>query len=362
MLRYVRAIAGSLTVAACLVHAEGPTVNFNGFLDGDVWADMKGAYYTNTELDLGLTVNFTDKISAHVYATVNGVYSDAGTGNVPAGAGDPSERWITMKFDGYDISYASRIGTFSVGDIVYQYGKFNYYFYKRYSMITNENFSRGVKYSVGNDKIATELQVGVADIENTYGDIQGMTKVNLNENHSVCAFYGIRGTSQLEFKTGTDLFAGLEYNGVIGENAKVKFDVGYQSLKGDERANLVTLLLEPSLTLNKFSLAMTGFVMIDPDSVNDVIEAPIFSNVRDEYFVYAEPGFSFNDHLGVGLPIEYHGKAMEEANDDQFWLVPTFYVYPTANVQWWIWGQMVKYVENKIDNDYALGSEIIVTF
>ncbi len=352
--------------------AEGPSVNFNGYLDADAWADMKGGYYANSELDLGLTVTFTDKVCAHVYATVNNVYSSSG-GNVPAGIGNPSERWLNFAFDGYDITYNSKIGTFTVGDIVYQYGKFNYYFYKRFSMVTNESFSRGIKYGIGNDRLSTELQIGVSDIDIadtasdkfTTGDIQGMTKIAFGGNNSVCAFYGIRGSSQLEFKTGADFFTGLEYNGAIGDLAKVKFDLGYQSIhsadSGSERANVVSLLLEPSLTLGKFSLAMTGYTMIDPDSANND-STKVFTGVGDEWFVYAEPGITFNDYLGLGLPIEYHGMDAQNSDDDQFWLVPTFYVYPTKNVQWWIWGQMIKYVEEGADLGWAAGSEIIVTF
>lgn len=356
-----KAIAAVACAAVITVQAEGPSVSFNGYLDADAWADMKGSYYTNTELDLGLTATFTDKVSAHVYATARG-------GIVPAGYGAPNDRWVDLDFDGYDVTYASKIGTFTVGDLVFQYGKFNYYFYKRSSMITNENFSRGVKYGNGNDNISTELMVGVSDVAddsgNVLSDVQGVTKVTVSENHNVSAFYGIRANSALDFKTGTNFFAGLEYNGSIGAAAKIKFDFGYQSLKAadsaSDRANVITLLLEPSLTLGKFSLAMTFYGMIDPDSAN--LSAPIFNNVADEWFVYAEPGVTFNDYLALGLPIEYHGFYADVKDDDQFWLVPTFYVYPTKNVQWWIWGQMVVPNAESAELGWAAGSEIIVTF
>ena len=358
-------IAAVVCAAVITVHAEGPTVNFSGFLDADAWADLKGSYYTNTELDLGLTVNLSEKVSAHVYATVNNCYSPSGTGWVPAGTGNPSERWLDMKFDGYDITYTSKIGTFTVGDLVYQYGKFNYYAYKRFSMITNENFSRGVKYGIGNDKVATELQVGVADVNSNIGDIQGMTKIGITDNQNATVFYGIRGSSMAEFKTGSEFFAGLEYNGAFGDIAKVKFDFGYRSLAAadtaSDRSSVMTLLLEPSLAFGKFTVAMTGFAMIDPDTVN-TISASLCSKVADEWFVYVEPGYTFNDYIGAGLPIEFHGREADVEKDEEFWLVPTLYVYPTSNVQWWIWGQMVNYVADDTDPAWGLGSEIIVTF
>lgn len=361
-LKYIAIICS----AAAIVSADGPAVTFTGYLDADAVADFKGKYFANTELDLCMTAAFSEKVSAHVYTTVNNVYSPSGSGNVPAGVGNPAERWLDVKFDGFDITYASKLGTFTVGDIVYQYGKFNYYIYKRYSMITNENFSRGVKYGIGNDNIFTELQVGITDLDNSSGDIQGTTKFGIGENHSIAAYYGIRGSSLSAFETGSDFFAGAEYLGLFGDAFKLKFDFGLQSVKaasaGADRPAIMSLLLEPSLALGKVSLAATGFLLIDPDTVNS-IAAPLYSKVYDEGFLYFEPGYAFNDYIGVGLPVEVHAREIDVKNDDEFWLVPTLYIYPAKNVQWWIWGQMVNYFRNSTqDPAFYAGSELIVTF
>ncbi len=352
--------------AIAVLFADGPSVSFNGYLDADAVADFKGKYYANTELDIGMTTTFSDKVSAHVYATVNNAYSPSGSGNVPAGVGEPDERWLDVKFDGFDITYASKLGTFTVGDIVYQYGKFNYYLYKRLSMITNENFSRGVKYGIGNDNIFTELQVGITDLDNSSGDIQGSTKFGLGENHSLAAYYGVRGSSLSSFETGSDFFAGAEYLGTFGDAFKMKLDYGLYNekaaSKGTDRPTVMSLLLEPSLVLGKFSAAVTGFLLIDPDTIN-TIATPLYSKVFDEGFLYFEPGYTFNDYLSVGLPLEVHAREIDVTNDDEFWLVPTLYIYPAKNVQWWIWGQMVNYFRNsQQDPAFYAGSEIIVTF
>jgi hypothetical protein len=80
----------------------------------------------------------------------------------------------------------SKIGIFTIRDLAYRYGMFNYYFYKRFSMITNENFTRGIKYGNGNDKVSTELTVEISDVAdslgNVPGDVQCMTKINFTEN------------------------------------------------------------------------------------------------------------------------------------------------------------------------------------
>jgi hypothetical protein len=352
--------------AIAVLFADGPSVTFTGYLDADAVADFKGKYYANTEVDLGMTATFSEKVSAHLYTTVNNCYSPSGSGNVPAGIGKPEERWLNVKFDGFDITYASKLGTFTVGDIVYQYGKFNYYIYKRYSMITNENFSRGVKYGVGNDNIFTELQVGITDLDNSTGDIQGSTKFGLGGNHSLTAYYCIRGSSQKSFETGTDFIAGAEYLGAFGDAFKLKFDFGLQNVKAvskdADRPTVLSLLLEPSLALGKFSVAATGFLMIDPDTINS-LTAPLYSKLFDEGFCYVEPGYAFNDYISVGLPIEVHAREIDVKNDDEFWLVPTLYIYPAKNVQWWIWGQMVNYFRNSNEDPaFYAGSEIIVTF
>jgi len=352
--------------ATAVLFANDLSVTFTGYLDADAVADFKGKYYANTELDLGMTATFSEKVSAHVYTTVNNSYSPSGSGNVPAGIGQPEERWLNVKFDGFDITYASKLGTFTVGDIVYQYGRFNYYVYKRFSMITNENFSRGVKYGVGNDKVFTELQVGITDLDNSSGDIQGTTKFGIGEKHSLAAYYGIRGSSLKSFETGTDFFAGAEYLGAFGDAFKLKLDFGLQNVKSEskseDRPTIMSLLLEPSFALGKFSVAATGFLMIDPDTINS-LAAPLYSKVFDEGFCYIEPGYTFNDYISVGLPIEVHAREIDVTNDDEFWIVPTLYVYPAKNVQWWIWGQMVNYFRNSHEDPaFYAGSEIIVTF
>jgi hypothetical protein len=284
----------------------------------------------------------------------------SGVGQVPAGYGNPKERWLTINFDGFDITYQSAAGTFSVGDIVYQYGRFNYYIYKRFSMITRESFSRGIKYSVGNDKFAQDIQIGISDKDLYTADVNAASKFTFSENQSVGLYYGIKGSSQVEFKEGTDFFAGLEYKGSFGDVLSLKLDVGYNSFAGEKRGNLTTILVEPTLSFGKFTTAATAFFSID-DSSSVNLSAEKFG-IAEEMLFYVEPGYTFTDHFGVGLPLEYHDPDFDTEKDGAFWLVPTFYIYPIENVQWWIWGQIVKYAAEDTDNAYGFGSEIIVTF
>lgn len=347
------------------LNAAGPQIDFSGYLDADVWADLTGKYYVNSELDLGMSLKFNEKVSANVYATVNSANNANVAGRVPAGVGNSSDRWLDLKFDGFDLTFSGAFGTLSVGDLVYQFGKFNYYYYKRLSMITSEGFTRGIRYSIGNDKITQELSAGISDLDETIADVQGVTNLNLAENHSFCLNYGIQNNSQISFNAGSKVFAGAEYQAKFGEILSLKADFGYTSLPGDERKNIFTLLIEPSLSFGKFTTAMTAYTMLDPDSANtDLMSSPLFG-IGDEFFFYVEPGYSFTDKFAVGLPLEIHGMDLENRDDNAFWAVPTFYIYPTGNVQWWLWGQVVVPMAGKVTGDnlmYGIGSEIIVSF
>ena len=358
-------------------NAGVPEISFGGYLDADVWGNMKGTYYTNSELDLGMTMKFSDNVSAHVYATVNSAYQDP-AGIIPAGGGDPAARWMSMAFDGYDITYTSPYGTFTVGDLVYQYGKFNYYFYKRLSMITNETFVRGIKYSIGNDMITQDFTAGIADANSSTSDIQGSTSFKFGEKGgSLGVYYGVRNDATISFEDGGDIYAGAEYLGSVGEMLTLKFDLGYQGLSGltlsGDRANIISILFEPTLTLGNFSAAFTGFVSLNDDTLitgfdEGTMELTTTTNagnifkLGDEMFFYLEPGYKFTDVISAGLPLEYHAGDMDDDDDDAIWVVPTLYVTPFENVQWWIWGQLVKPLADGADNGYGAGSEIIVTF
>lgn len=373
----MKRLAAIMVLAAMLaggIRAEGPSVSFGGYLDSDVWTDFSGNFFSNDELDLCMGLGFSEKVSIDLCATV-------ASGSVPAGGGLPGgetatryalvsdtfeivegyTRWVDIAFDGITLTYESPVGTFAVGDLVYQYGGFNYYFYKRLSMITTENFTRGLQYSIGNDKVSQSILFGSADMD-AVGDVGGATVLSLMETHSVGLFYGIRGSVMEDFADGTTVYAGLEYNGAFGEALSAKLDVGYQNLPGSERAGVVSLLAEPTLTVGKFSTALSVYALIDPDSANDLANDPLFG-LPDEMFVYIEPGIAINDVIGVGLPLEYHAYDMEASDDDEFWAVPTLYVTPVDGVQWWVWGQVVApLADNSSDIGYGLGSEVIVEF
>lgn len=350
-----RGLAALLTLAlAAAVSAEESEskVSFSGYLDADVWTDFAGNFYSNNELDLGMSVQFTEKLSANVYATVL-------TGTIPAGTGMPIGRWASLDFDGVDITWEAPIATFTIGDLVYQYGGFNYYFYKRISMITPESFTRGLQVSFGSEKFSQDIGIGAADAD-MVGDIFGASTISPSESQSIGIYYGVRGSVKASFESGSEVFAGLEYNGSFGDMLEVKFDLGYRNVADgndadDERESGVSILAEPSLAMGDFSLAFSVFAYTG-DEMSSANLLP------EEFYAYVEPGYSFTETFAFGLPLELHAAELDGIGDGAFWVVPTAYFYPTDNVEWWVWGQVVAPFTEGEDPAYGLGSEIIVTF
>lgn len=355
----MRSVASAVALCA-LAAAAAPEVSFSGFLDADAWANLEGDYFANNELDIGMVLKFSDKVAAHVYATAWTVYGPAGyEGTVPAGVSLANDRWVSLTYDGFDITFETGAGSFSVGDLVYQFGKFNYYLYKRKSMITPESFSRGLSFSFGGDKVSQQFLLGISDLNSSTADVQSVTSVALGEAHSLGIYLGLQNDAKLPSDMTNVVYGGLEYLGAAGEVLSLKFDFGFNSLPDNERAGVFSLLFEPSLSLGNVSTAVTVFALFDDDSM--VNSAAGLFNLGDEFFVYVEPGYSFTERFAFGLPLEIHGFDMSNEDDNEFWAVPTFYVYPFENVEWWIWFQTAKPLSDK-DTYFGAGSEIIVNF
>jgi len=367
-----------LTLALSARHAEaGPEVSFGGYLDADVWGDADGNLFTNQELDLGTKLAWSEAVSVNVYATVL-------AGSIPAGGGRPGDRWAEVLFDGLDLTWQTGAGTLTIGDLVYQYGSFDYYFYKRLSMITPERFTRGVSFLFGGSRLTQTVLVGVADPADepaTYqvrslstevievagsepaslsnaADIAAATEFTFAETQSLALYYGTRSDIVLPYDKTGSLFAGMEYKGSLGDMLALKADFGYRGI--GEGSNTFSVLLEPALSLGDFSIATSYYQFFDPDVTG-------MNYVGDELYGYIEPGYSFNETVALGLPLEVHTAeetAAEEAMVDRsaFWAVPTLYLYPADGIAWWLWAQAVVPFADNGDNAYGAGSEIIVEF
>ncbi len=356
--------AAIIGTALSLLLATGvfaqPEVSFSGFLDADAWTDFEGNFSANQELDVGMSLGFTENVSANLYVTMV-------SGLVPAGTANPAARWTTVDFDGFDITFSGSLGELAVGDLVYQFGGFNYYAYKRLSMITPENCTRGIQYAYSTDFFTQKVLTGVADVDMSTGDVIGVSEFTFAEGVSLGLYYGLRGSVMEGFEESGTVYAGFEFLGSFAEMLDVKADVGYRNLGGE--ASVVAVLLEPMVTFGNFSAAATYYQYFDPDDVGANL-------VGDDMLFYVEPGYAFTDLIAFGLPLEYHEGAMNEGvdidgdeyEDASIWIVPTLYVYPADGVQWWFWGGSTIPLDDtdeageETEAGFSLGSEIIVEF
>jgi hypothetical protein len=359
-------IISTLFVAVLAAQAQdGPTVSFSGFLDADVWTDFEGNFFNNHELDIGMALGFSENVAANVYVTMT-------NGSVPAGGGMAAGRWGDVAFDGFDLTFSGDFGELSVGDLVYQFGGFGYYAYKRLSMITTESFTRGIQYSLPLGGLSQTLLVGASDANTTTANFIGSSAFEAAEGQALALYYGAVMDMMQDFDAAGEFFAGAEYNGAFGEMFATKVAAGFRSFGGE--SNVYTLLVEPVLSMGNISVAGSFYTLVDPDSVNESIALanallpedeqmdPLYG-IGDELYVYVEPGITLSEQTAFGLPLEYHAADIEVDTDDTFWVVPTFYVYPFDNTEWWLWGAAFAPMgENPDDLTYGLGSEIIVTF
>jgi hypothetical protein len=355
-----------------MLHAAD--ISFSGYLDSDMWSDFSGNLYTNDELDLATNISFTDNVDAHVYTTV-------ATGSVPAGSGEPGQRWAAVAFDGVDVTIATPKGTIGVGDLVYQYGGFDYYLYKRLSMVTPESFLRGVSYAIETDRLSQTVLLGVGDAPNTVysynvaaiggdtisvaGDsvatdrnqatIAGETGIGVGESYTLRLYASVHSDITARFEDTGMLSLGSRLEGRLAELLSFHTTVGFMA--GPSQSRGLTLLIEPALSLEKYSLAASVY------SFFDLEDGAALNPVNDEFFVYIEPGIQLATPFALGLPLEIHTPDMSALDTEgEFWGVPTMYIYPSDGVQWWLWAQAIVPFDADRDLAYAVGSEIIVEF
>jgi hypothetical protein len=167
----------------------------------------------------------------------------------------------------------------------------------------------------------------------------------------------------------TPFVGGLSFDGTFGA-VKLSADaaVNYFNTNTDPG---ITVLVEPTYTHDKFSLATSLFLNEKGDGAKVAPNYPsqtIPGAVLDRMIIYVEPGYALSDRVAIGLPLEYHdapaNNAVALGYDRSLWVVPTLYIYPGSNIQWWIWGQVIKPISGLAGTDplFFAGSELIFNF
>ncbi|MBF0431139.1 MAG: hypothetical protein HQK83_07665 [Fibrobacteria bacterium] len=328
-----------LFISITLAEDNKKAVTFNGYLDADVAIDVnnefkKPAWQSNQEVDLTSNIVFSEAVSVQLYTTFL-------TGNVPYGGAPAVNRWGNLIFDGIALSWTlNEITTLYVGDMVYNAGQLGYYAYKRpvaYGSVMSEKYIRGA----GIDIQGLSLYMGSSDLANNQAGFYAAYDFSLNENLSFKPLADIR-LGGVE----TDWHAALEFS--LSGDFSLNATMGALAENGAD-ANF-TILIEPSYTMGKFSIAGTYYQAFNTDST-----ATPVSNIGEEMFAYIEPGLTINDLFAVGLPLEYH-----LFDESQIWVVPTAYFYPINDLEVWLWAGGVFPEEG--DTGFSAGLELIAEF
>jgi hypothetical protein len=352
-----------------------PSIGFSGTVDADFATTFSGGGFkdpmhtTGLEIDLTTTVTFNPKLNAVIYTTMN-------DGIVPGqGAG---KTWDDVNFDGATLNWQfNSKTTIFVGDLIYGTGYFNYYGNKRTAVVIGEHAVRGAGFSRNGLTVTTGAANLGADSTGGHPSTTWSTFVKYD-----LALSGGTVSPSLKYTAGvpgaTPLLAGLSFDGKFGG----------LSLSADVAANYYsktfdpgyTVLFEPTFASGSFSLASTVFYNKKggwSDGTNPAPNNPsttlgpdageggsLTGKPLDDFFVYVEPGLSFNETYAAGLPLEYHQPDLDAKGEagEGIWVVPTFYVYPGSGVQWWLWAGVVVPLASGLDPAYSAGSEIIFKF
>ncbi|HSQ41081.1 MAG TPA: hypothetical protein VLM37_02245 [Fibrobacteraceae bacterium] len=342
-----------LGVCAMAEEATGPTVTFTGYLDEDMAAtynkDTKELeYQANHEADFVANVAFSEKTTISLGITSYTSKSVPSGGTPVIDEEGNQTRWPSMAFDGIWGSYATDMGlTLLAGDFCVTGGTFSYYGYKRtlfYGSVFKENYFRGL----GFDFKGISLYAGSSDTAN---NTTAAYFAYLFENGMISLKPFAFGTSN--FDGVWNVKAGLDAQITLGDNV---ITATYGIIKDDDMDPSHTIKAEASLVFGSFTLAATGFYAIIPDDDASVVDVP------DESFFYVEPGYTINDVISTGMPLELHTRE-KGVEDTDFSVYPTLYVNPTGGSQIVVWAGPTFFVDDSdADPVFSFGTELIASF
>jgi hypothetical protein len=343
-----------LAFSAFAEEASGPKVEFTGYLDADMAATYDKTaknlvYQSNHEADLVANAKFSDKVTVSLGITSYTPKSVPAGGTPVVDASGSLTRWPTLYFDGVWTSYETDMGLkLLAGDFTVTEGAFSYYAYKRTlfaASIMKENYFRGL----GVDYKGVSVYAGSSDLSNTAS--AGYLAYSFESgDYSAKPFFYITD----DMDGNTFIKTGVSGSAKFGDHS-VKASYGF--LKDPDMDASQTAKVEAALAFGAVTVAGTAFyaILADDAAKQSVIDVP------EESFYYVEPGYTVNDNIAVGLPLEIHNRA-KGAKDSDFSTYPTLYVTPIAGSQVVVWGGPTFYYDTSADATFSFGTELIASF
>ena len=338
--------AAGFTFAADIEVHGNVNLDYASYFDDD-FSPINAA---NHDIDLSLKANLDENISIIVNANTHSNYvnsngqleaSEVRRGFARSSAiSDTDIRYTAFNFDGaqarWDVSHDV---TLIFGDMTYNAGAFNYYFWRdpsKNAVIVRDETLRGFGAEFGNEKYGNGKFYMGASEDNDYSLAMFATysipMLNRPDEHLIL-------TPSVDWMFGSDI--GRSYTYILGLEVDYSksfevFNYGIYAVWGlhPYKGNGVhSFLLEPSMNYDVFNLATTFFYAITDSDYET--EPQLFTD--DQLLFAIEPSFNLHKKFTMGVSYEYHDKDSEVDDDEYQFLGMNFYLYPTMKTEVVFW-------------------------
>ena len=301
----------------------------------------------NQDIDLSVKANLDENVSVTVFTnTKSNITKGEGAAEIRHGLArstaitSDDDRYTAFNFDGVELRWKPFQDVSLVfGDLTYNAGTFNYYFWRdpsRYAAISRDQSVRGFGIEVGNEKYGKgSFYLGASDqTDHTVSMFltYAFPLLNHTDEHLIV-------TPSLDWVFGSDI--GRPYTYVLGTEVDYsksfeKFNYGIYAVWGlhpYKGKGTHSFLLEPSMNYAIFNLGATFFYAI----VDKEYETAPQLMTEDQMLFAVEPSFNIHKKYTLGVSYEYHDPDKETHGDDFQFLGMNHYLYPTMNTEIVIW-------------------------
>ncbi|MBQ3779111.1 MAG: hypothetical protein II835_13800 [Fibrobacter sp.] len=303
----------------------------------------------NQDIDLSVTANLDENVSVTVFTNTKSNITNSDQASeirhgLPRSTAITSDkdRYTAFNFDGVELRWKPfQDVSFVFGDLTYNAGTFNYYFWRdpsRYAVISRDQSVRGFGVEVGNNKFGDgKFYIGATDDSKAAIAVFGtyaLKLLNRPDEHltitpSVDWVFGSEVGRGYTYFFGTE----LDYSKSLDIlNYSIYAVYGLHPYKGDA---VHSFLVEPSLNYNIFNLGMSYFYAIVNKGEDYKAADQIFTD--DQMLFAIEPSFNITKKFSLGVSFEYHDPDAEVSKDEFKFLGMNFYLYPTLNTNVTFW-------------------------
>ena len=333
--------------------AMAADVEIHGNVDFDFASyfdkDFDPTNAANQDIDLSVTANLDENVSVTVFTNTKSNITNSDQASeirhgLPRSTAITSDkdRYTAFNFDGVELRWKPfQDVSFIFGDLTYNAGTFNYYFWRdpsRYAAISRDQSIRGFGVEVGNQKFGDgKFYIGATDDSKASIAVFGtyaLKLLNRPDEHltitpSVDWVFGSEVGRGYTYFFGTE----LDYSKSLDIlNYSVYAVYGLHPYKGDA---VHSFLVEPSLNYDIFNLGFSYYYAIVNKGEDYNAADQIFTD--DQMLFAIEPSFIITKKFALGVSFEYHDPDAEVSKDEFKFLGMNFYLYPTLNTNVTFW-------------------------